>query len=262
MMSIKVQEGRKFNFTMLENDIIDNIDIYTKSEVLAYMVLARYANSDDSCFPSYNTIAAKMRCSRQTAIDAIDSLEKKGVIKKQTRKNENNKENNTNIYKLVGAVTIGEVAEDIAKQREEKSRRAKQIKELNEHPNVKLMKEMAPHVRMGRMQKIELIDLDYETLENALDRALLHGANTLNYILMTYNSILEEMENEEEIKVDEVKETIKEFTPNCEFKKTEMHQVAYINYVEKGFDGLSNEEMRLLFELENAGVISLDEMGA
>ena len=62
--------------------------------------------------------------------------------------------------------------------------------------------------------------------------------------------------------MEEVKETIKEFTPNCEFKKTEMHQVAYINYVEKGFDGLSNEEMKLLFELENAGVINLDEMGA
>lgn len=260
-MNVKVQEGRKFNFTIVDNEIIDNIDRFTKSEVLAYMVLARYANSNDSCFPSYNTIAAKMRCSKRTAIDAIDSLEKKGVIKKQTRKNENNKENNTNIYKIMGIQSAEEVAEDIANKREEKNRRAKQIKELNEHPNIKLMKEMAPHIRMGRMQKIELIDLDFETLENALDRSLLHGANTLNYILMTYNTILEEMENEEVIQ-EEVKETVKEFTPNHEFVKTEMHQVAYINYVEKGFDALSNEEMKLLFELENAGVIDLNEMGA
>lgn len=248
-MSIKVQEGRKINFTMLENDIIDNVNRYTKSEVLAYMVLARYANSDDSCFPSYNTIASKMRCSRQTAIDAIDSLEKKGVIKKQTRKNENNKENNTNIYKLVGAVTIGEVAEDIAKQREEKSRRAKQIKELNEHPNVKLMKEMAPHIRMGRMQKIKLIDLDFETLENALDRALLHGANTLNYILRTYNSILEEIQNEEDVKTDNIK--------NENFIKTELHQIAYIKYIENGYENLNEREKKLLIDLEDAGLIDI-----
>lgn len=248
-MSIKVQEGRKINFTMLENDIIDNVNRYTKSEVLAYMVLARYANSDDSCFPSYNTIASKMRCSRQTAIDAIDSLEKKGVIKKQTRKNENNKENNTNIYKLVGAVTIGEVAEDIAKQREEKNRRAKQIKELNEHPNVKLMKEMAPHIRMGRMQKIKLIDLDFETLENALDRALLHGANTLNYILRTYNSILEEIQNEEDVKTDNIK--------NENFIKTELHQIAYIKYIENGYENLNEREKKLLIDLEDAGLIDI-----
>lgn len=260
-MNVKVQECRKFNFTIVDNEIIDNIDRFTKSEVLAYMVLARYANSDDTCFPSYNTIAAKMRCSKRTAIDAIDSLEKKGVIKKQTRKNENNKENNTNIYKIMGIQSAEEVAEDIANKREEKNRRTKQIKELNEHANIKLMKEMAPHIRMGRMQKIELIDLDFETLENALDRSLLHGANTLNYILMTYNTILEEMENEDVIQ-EEIKETVKEFKPNYEFVKTEMHQVAYINYVEKGFDALSNEEIKLLFELEKAGVINLNEMGA
>lgn len=261
-MNVKVQEGRRFTFTMVDNEIIDDINRFNKSEVLAYMVLARYANNDDSCFPSYNTIAAKMRCSKRTAIDAIDSLEKKGVIKKQTRKNENNKENNTNIYKLVNIESLGEVAEDIAKQREEKSRRAKQIKELNEHKNVKLMKEMAPHIKLGRMQKIELIDLDFETLENALDRSLLHGANTWNYIVMTYNTILEEMRIEEDINDEEVKETVKEFTPSIEFKKTEMHQVAYINYLEKGFDALTNEEMKLLFELEQAGVINLDEVGA
>lgn len=261
-MNVKVQEGRKFTFTIVDNEIIDNIDRFTKSEVLAYMVLARYANSDDSCFPSYNTIAAKMRCSKRTAIDAIDSLEKKGVIKKQTRKNENNKENNTNVYTIMGIQAAQEVSEDIANKREEQSRRAKQIKELNEHPNVKLMKEMAPHIRMGRMQKLDIIDLDFEVLENALDRSLLHGANSLNYILMTYNTILDEIKEVEEVELMDPEENVKEFKPNFEFEKTELHQVAYINYVENGFDSLSNEEIRLLLELENAGMITLDEMGA
>ena len=263
-MNIKVQEGRKFNFTIVDNEIIDKIDRFTKSEVLAYMVLARYANSDDSCFPSYSTIAAKMRCSKRTAIDAIDSLEIKGVIKKQTRKNENNRENNTNIYKIMGIQSVKEVAENIANKRKEKSRRAKQIKELNEHPNVKLMKEMAPHIRMGRMQKIELIDLDYETLQNALDRSLVHGANTLNYILMAYNTILEEIKENKNNEYDVPGEdpVVKDFTPNFEFKRTEMHEVAYINYMEKGFDSLTQEEVRLLIELEEAGIVDLSEIGA
>lgn len=252
-MSIKVQEGRKFNFTMLENEIIDDIDRYTKSEVLAYMVLSRYANSDDSCFPSYNTIASKMRCSRQTAIDAIDSLEKKGVIKKQTRKNENNKENNTNIYKLVGAITMNEVAEDIAIQREEKSRRSRQIKELNEHENIKLLKEMAPHIRMGRKQKIEIANLDFEILDKAIDRALLYGAKTIDYILMTYNTILEE--HNENIKD---KENLEEGNQPLEFIKTELHQLAYIKYIEEGFDSLDKKEQVLLNELKLAGLINLN----
>lgn len=252
-MSIKVQEGRKFNFTMLENEIIDDIDRYTKSEVLAYMVLSRYANSDDSCFPSYNTIASKMRCSRQTAIDAIDSLEKKGVIKKQTRKNENNKENNTNIYKLVGAITMNEVAEDIAIQREEKSRRSRQIKELNEHENIKLLKEMAPHIRMGRKQKIEIANLDFEILDKAIDRALLYGAKTIDYILMTYNTILEE--HNENIKD---KEDAEESNQPLEFIKTELHQLAYIKYIEEGFDSLDKKEQVLLNELKLAGLINLN----
>lgn len=252
-MSIKVQEGRKFNFTMLENEIIDDIDRYTKSEVLAYMVLSRYANSDDSCFPSYNTIASKMRCSRQTAIDAIDSLEKKGVIKKQTRKNENNKENNTNIYKLVGAITMNEVAEDIAIQREEKSRRSRQIKELNEHENIKLLKEMAPHIRMGRKQKIEIANLDFEILDKAIDRALLYGAKTIDYILMTYNTILEE--HNESIKD---KENTEESNQPLEFIKTELHQLAYIKFIEEGFDSLDKKEQVLLNELKLAGLITLN----
>jgi DNA-binding Lrp family transcriptional regulator len=253
-MSVKIQEGRKFNFTMLENDIIDNVDRYTKSEVLAYMVLARYANSDDSCFPSYNTIASKMRCTRRTAIDAIDSLEEKGVIKKTTRKNEKSKENSTNIYKLVGAITIGEVAENIAKQREEKSRRAQQIKELNEHQNVKLLGDKAPHIRMGRKQKIEIINLDFEILEKAIDRSLLHGANTLNYVLMTYDTILEEIKSNENVKVEEP-EVLK---TDVDFTKTELHQLAYIKYIEYGYDSLSVEELKLIHELEDAGLISLD----
>lgn len=41
-----------------------------------------------------------------------------------------------------------------------------------------------------------------------------------------------------------------------------MHEVAYINYMEKGFDSLTQEEVRLLIELEEAGIVDLSEIGA
>ncbi len=51
-------------------------------------------------------------------------------------------------------ILVKEVAENIANKRKEKSRRAKQIKELNEHPNVKLMKEMEAVVYLNYVEQL------------------------------------------------------------------------------------------------------------
>ena len=54
------------------------------------MVLCRFANNETGeCYPSYKTIAEKMRVGVSTAIKAIKSLESKGAIKIHSRKNEN-----------------------------------------------------------------------------------------------------------------------------------------------------------------------------
>ena len=87
---IRVLDGRKFDFTLIENDLIDDIERFDKNDLLCYMVLCRYANnSTGECYPSYKTIAEKMRVGLSTAIKAIKSLESKGVIKIHSRKNEN-----------------------------------------------------------------------------------------------------------------------------------------------------------------------------
>ena len=78
---IRVLDGRNFNFTLIENDIIDDIERFDKNDLLCYMVLCRFANnSTGECYPSYKTIAEKMRVVVSTEIKAIKSLESKGVI--------------------------------------------------------------------------------------------------------------------------------------------------------------------------------------
>ena len=88
---IRVLDGRNFNFTLIENELIDDIEKFDKNDLLCYMVLCRYANNSTSeCYPSYKTIAEKMRVGVSTAMKAIKSLESKGVIEISSRKNETN----------------------------------------------------------------------------------------------------------------------------------------------------------------------------
>ena len=86
-MSIQIKDRRKFSYTRIENSVIDNIEIFDKNDLLCYMVLCRFADNETSeCFPSYKTIADKMRVSVKTAINAIKSLESKGIIHIENRK--------------------------------------------------------------------------------------------------------------------------------------------------------------------------------
>lgn len=86
-MSIQIKDRRKFSYTRIENSVIDNVEIFDKNDLLCYMVLCRFADNETSeCFPSYKTIADKMRVSVKTAINAIKSLESKGIIHIENRK--------------------------------------------------------------------------------------------------------------------------------------------------------------------------------
>ena len=253
-MSI-LEERRRFTFTIVENEIIDNVDLYSKNEVMAYTVIARYANSESSCFPSYNTIAEKMRCSRRTAIDAINSLVEKGVIKKEVRKNKKTLKNETNVYTLVGAKGVKkskEVSEEISKQREEKNLRVKQIKELDENENVVLIKKYLPDLRMGRNQKLEISKLDYEILEEAVNRTAFNGGKSFKYLIMTYETVKEEMKEKE--KQEKLKKVIEEKNKRS-FVNTSEHQSAYINFLENGYESLNLKEKILIQELEENGII-------
>ena len=86
---LRILDGREFNFTLIENELIDDIERFDKNDLLCYMALCRFANNKSGeCFPSYKTIAEKMRVGVSTAMKAIKSLADKGVIEITSRKNE------------------------------------------------------------------------------------------------------------------------------------------------------------------------------
>lgn len=54
------------------------------------VTLANYADEAHSSFPSFNTLADRMSCSRSTVIEAMKTLERHGLIIVQKRRRENN----------------------------------------------------------------------------------------------------------------------------------------------------------------------------
>ena len=95
-------KDERFDFTILENDIVRNTEKYSKNELLAYIAISFHADKAGTCFPSYEGIARIMRASRTTAINAVQGLVEKGVIKLENRKSdEKKKELTSNLYTLV-----------------------------------------------------------------------------------------------------------------------------------------------------------------
>ena len=95
-------KDERFDFTILENDIVRDTNKYNKNELLAYIAISYYADKAGNCFPSYEGIARIMRTSRTTAINAVQGLVEKGVIKLENRKSdEKKKEMTSNLYTLV-----------------------------------------------------------------------------------------------------------------------------------------------------------------
>jgi DNA-binding Lrp family transcriptional regulator len=84
---------------MIENEIIDDNEL-TVYEKMTYIVLCRFAR-DGECFPSYETIAKRVGCSRQKAINVVKTLCEKGLISKVQRKNDED-EYTSNIYYING----------------------------------------------------------------------------------------------------------------------------------------------------------------
>lgn len=78
----------KYNtpFTMIENRIIRNksLTVYQK---MVFITLCSYANDNNICFPSYQTIADVVGCSRRKVIDIIKELVSLNLIIKHQNGN-------------------------------------------------------------------------------------------------------------------------------------------------------------------------------
>jgi hypothetical protein len=95
-----LRDGRVKNWFYLENDLLDRDDL-TIYEKTVYIVIARYVNGENKAFPSYETIAKKGSMAKVQAKRVVKSLIKKGLLKKEVRKDKNNKGYTSNLYTLL-----------------------------------------------------------------------------------------------------------------------------------------------------------------
>ena len=100
MSKDNLRDGRIKNWFYLENDLLDREDL-TNYEKMIYIVIARYVNKEDKAFPSVPTIAKKGSMSARQVQMIINSLVKKGLIKKEPRINKYNKSKTSNLYTLL-----------------------------------------------------------------------------------------------------------------------------------------------------------------
>ena len=87
-------------FAIVEKDVLFSPEL-TALEKLVYCVLCAFSdNNTRSCYPSYNTIAEKVDCSKKTAIQCVASLCKKGWMQKIEQRTKKGGHHN-NLYILV-----------------------------------------------------------------------------------------------------------------------------------------------------------------
>jgi hypothetical protein len=95
-----LRDGRVRSWFYLENDLLDREDL-TIYEKTVYIVIARYVNGENKAFPSYETIAKKGSMAKVQAKRVVKSLIKKGLLKKEVRKDKDNKSYTSNLYTLL-----------------------------------------------------------------------------------------------------------------------------------------------------------------
>ena len=95
-----LRDGRIKNWFYLENDLLDREDL-TIYEKTVYIVIARYVNEENRAFPSYETIARKGSMAKGQAKRVVKSLIEKRLLKKEARKNKDNKGYTSNLYTLL-----------------------------------------------------------------------------------------------------------------------------------------------------------------
>ena len=95
-----LRDGRVKSWFYLENDLLDrqDLNIYKK---MIYIVIARFVDKEDKAFPSIPTIAKKGSMSERQVQTIINSLVKKGLLKKELRINKDNKSKTSNLYTLL-----------------------------------------------------------------------------------------------------------------------------------------------------------------
>jgi hypothetical protein len=103
---IEVQDARPRGWFWIDNELIDRCGAQIGPFGLAvYMVLARHANQQRACWPSYETLAAETGMSRRKVIDVVKALREAGLISVEGRKtiaDDGSMTYTSNVFTLLG----------------------------------------------------------------------------------------------------------------------------------------------------------------
>jgi len=156
-----LRDDRVKNWFYLENDLLnrEDLNIYEK---MIYIVIARYVNKEDKAFPSVPTIAKKGSMSERQVQMIINSLVKKGLIKKEPRINKYNKSKTSNLYTLLS----------VKRNQSEKDKKVEVVHDMH-HPGahyaLPLVNEVHPN--NTNIKKTSLNNVNKESSEEVVENS-------------------------------------------------------------------------------------------
>lgn len=97
---MKVIDYRTSKFVMVPRSLVEDTSLLMRDKAV-YTALCLYANNDTKqAYPSADTIAGIVGCSRNSVFRAVVALEKAGYVRRESRKNGHGRQT-TNIYYLL-----------------------------------------------------------------------------------------------------------------------------------------------------------------
>jgi len=185
MSKDNLRDGRVRNWFYLENDLLDREDL-SIYEKMIYIVIARYVDKEGKAFPSVSTIAKKGSMSIRQVQMIINSLVKKGLIKKEPRINKYNKSKTSNLYTLLS----------VEKSQSQKNKEVEVVHDVH-HP--------------GAHHAPPLVN-DVHPNNTNVKKTNLNNVNTIGREGVVENSgeVIEEKNTEDKEDINDIKEKIRE----------------------------------------------------
>lgn len=104
-------DSEKRPFTIIYWDFIESNRLTWKEKDI-FIILKKFANSNNQCFPSINTLCRLSQLSKMTVLKALNGLKEKKVISIEHRKNSNNKGHQSNLYTIYDYPELWKAEED------------------------------------------------------------------------------------------------------------------------------------------------------
>lgn len=177
-------------FLMLDYDFIET-PLLTLHEKAVYVVLRKFAGSKDSCFPAVSTIAKQAQVSRVKVHACLNSLEEKGIIRRENRFNDDTGGRTSNIYTILDKNRIWK-----AKTLEE-MRTAANETELDffrrrlEQAGYRVTKEKVPTSETGELTEVGTHTQDHHNNDNSENQAKRYKLTDI-YDLYEYTGIVQQ----------------------------------------------------------------------